>query len=140
MRRLMLVILAMLPVLGFEAMAVADASAAIPAWTTYRHDAARTGVDPDSTRPVTPSQAWQTPELDGEVYAQPLVYGRYVYVATENDSVYELDATTGAVVWANHLATPEPSSVAPPVGIGGSTVIGNPATGCPDPKSSANSS
>ena len=62
---------------------------------------------------MTPSQAWQTPALDGEVYAQPLPYGPYIYVATENDSMYKLDAATGAVVWSNHLATPEPSSVAP---------------------------
>jgi outer membrane protein assembly factor BamB len=89
------------------------ADAAVPAWTTYRHDAARSGLDPDSTSPVTPSQVWQTPELDGEVYGQPLVYGTYVYVATENDTVYKLDAASGAVVWTEHLATPEPSSSAP---------------------------
>jgi polyvinyl alcohol dehydrogenase (cytochrome) len=89
------------------------AAAAVPAWTTYRHDEARSGIDPDSTSPVTPAQAWQTPALDGQVYAQPLVYGSYVYVATENDSVYKLDAATGAVVWSQHLATPESSLAAP---------------------------
>jgi outer membrane protein assembly factor BamB len=47
------------------------------------------------------------------VYAQPLVYGSNVYVATENDSVYALDGATGALVWSVHLATPEPSSAAP---------------------------
>jgi outer membrane protein assembly factor BamB len=98
---------------GVEAMLGACATAAVPAWTTYRHDAARTGIDPDSANPVTPSRAWQTPPLDGEVYAQPLVYGPYVYVATENDTIYELDAVTGAVVWSKHLATPEPDSAAP---------------------------
>ena len=56
---------------------------------------------------------WQTPALDGEVYGQPLVHGSYVYVATENDTVYKLDAATGAPLWSMHLATPEPSSVAP---------------------------
>ncbi|HEY2772170.1 MAG TPA: PQQ-binding-like beta-propeller repeat protein, partial [Solirubrobacteraceae bacterium] len=90
-----------------------QAAAAVPAWTTYRHDAARSGNDPDSTSPVTPSQAWQTPALDGEVFGEPLVYGPYVYVATENDSVYKLDAATGGVVWSKHLATPEPSTLAP---------------------------
>jgi outer membrane protein assembly factor BamB len=111
----------------------AGASAAIPAWTTYRHDAARSGIDPDSTNPVTPTQAWQTPALDGEVYGQPLVYGAYVYVTTENDTVYKLDAASGAVVWSNHLATPEPSSAAPcgditpSIGITGTPVI-DPAT------------
>ena len=99
--------------LAVQAALGAYASAAIPAWTTYRHDAARSGIDPDSTSPLTPSQAWQTPALDGELYGQPLVYGSYVYVATETDSVYKLDAATGAVVWSEHLATPEPSLVAP---------------------------
>jgi polyvinyl alcohol dehydrogenase (cytochrome) len=99
--------------LAAQAVPGAYAGAAVPAWTTYRHDAARSGIDPDSTSPVTPSQAWQTPSLDGQVYAQPLVYGPYVYVATENDTVYELDAATGAVVWSRHLATPEDASVAP---------------------------
>jgi polyvinyl alcohol dehydrogenase (cytochrome) len=105
--------LVMAVVLAVQAVLGAYAGAAVPAWTTYRHDAARSGIDPDSTSPVTPSQTWQTPSLDGEVYAQPLVYGSYVYVATENDSVYELDAATGSVVWSRHLATPEPSSAAP---------------------------
>jgi len=115
------------PVLG------AQAGAAVPAWTTYRHDAARSGIDPDSTTPVTPSQTWQTPSLDGQVYAQPLVYGSRVYVATENDTVYELDAATGAVLWSTHLATPEPSSAAcqgdisPSIGITSTPVV-DPAT------------
>jgi polyvinyl alcohol dehydrogenase (cytochrome) len=102
--------------LAVQAVLSVGASAAVPAWTTYRHDAARSGIDPDSTSPVTPSQAWQTPALhglDGEIYAQPLVYGSYVYVATENDWVYKLNAATGAVVWPQHLGTPEPSSSAP---------------------------
>ena len=108
-----LALLVIAAVLGVQAVVVAYAQAAAPAWTTYRHDAARSGIDPDSTVPVTPAPAWQTPALDGEVYGQPLVYGAYVYVATENDTVYKLDAATGAVVWSMHLATPEPSSVAP---------------------------
>ncbi len=100
--------------LALAAVALTAASAgAAPAWTTYRHDAGQSGSDPDSTNPVTPGQAWQTPALDGEVYGQPLVYGSYVYVATENDTIYELDPATGAVQWANHLAAPEPSSAAP---------------------------
>ena len=107
--------LTLLPTLALALGATfgASAAAAVPAWTTYRHDAARSGIDPDSTSPVTPSEAWRTPALDGQVYAQPLVYGSFVYVATENDTMYELDAATGAVVWSSHLATPEPSSVAP---------------------------
>jgi polyvinyl alcohol dehydrogenase (cytochrome) len=134
MRWRFLLPLVMAVALAVQAVLGAYAAAAIPAWTTYRHDAARSGIDPDSTSPVTPSQAWQTPALDGEVYGQPLVYGSYVYVATENDSVYKLDAATGAVVWSEHLATPEPSSVAPcgditpSIGVTSTPVI-DPATG-----------
>jgi polyvinyl alcohol dehydrogenase (cytochrome) len=113
MARRLLLPFVMVAALAVQAVLGAYASAAVPSWTTYRHDATRSGVDPDSTRPVTPAQTWQTASLDGEVYAQPLVYGASVYVATENETVYKLDASTGAVVWARHLATPEPSSAAP---------------------------
>jgi len=113
MRWRLVVPLVMAVALGVEALLGAYALAAVPAWTTYRHDAARSGIDPDSASPVTPSQAWQTPALDGQVYGQPLVYGSYLYVGTENESVYKIDAATGAVVWSEHLATPEPSSMAP---------------------------
>ena len=65
----------------------APASGAVPAWTTYDHDAARSATDPDSGSPVPPTPAWSAPaQLDGPVYAQPLVYGSLVYVATENDT------------------------------------------------------
>jgi polyvinyl alcohol dehydrogenase (cytochrome) len=133
MRRLLLVSLITAAALTLEAVVGAYAGAAVPAWTTYRHDAARSGIDPDSTTPVTSAQVWQTPALDGEVYGQPLVYGAYLYIATENDSVYKLDAATGAVVWSEHLATPEPSSaapcgdIAPSLGITSTTVL-DPAT------------
>jgi hypothetical protein len=109
------------------------ASGAIPEWTTYRHDAARSGIDPDSTSPLPPSQLWQTTTLDGNIYTEPLVYGSHVYVATENDTIYSLDAATGAVAWQAHLGTPIPSSqpgsqlpcgdIQPTVGITGTPVI-----------------
>jgi len=70
---------------------------------------------------------WVSPALDGDVYAQPLVVGRRVIIATENDSVYSLDARTGAVVWRRHLGSPVPASSLPcgdvdPVGITGTPV------------------
>ena len=36
-----------------------------------------------------------------------------MYVATENDTVYALAATNGAVAWSVHLGTPVPSSILP---------------------------
>ncbi len=62
------------------------------------------------------------------VYAEPLVYHGRVYVATENDTVYALDQTTGTVAWRSHLGTPVPGSSLPcgdidPLGITGTPVI-----------------
>ena len=61
--------------LAVPALLAGSAGAAGAAWTTYRHDAARSGIDPDSTSPVTPSQAWQTPPLDGQVFGQKIQNG-----------------------------------------------------------------
>lgn len=110
------------------------AAAAAPAWTTYHHDAGRSGIDPDSTSAIAPSQVWQSTPLDGTVWAEPLVYGSRVYVVTENDTVYALDISTGAIVWQTHLATPVDASqmscgdIAPTVGITSTPVI-DPSTG-----------
>ena len=109
------------------------AGAVAPAWTTYRHDMLRSGIDPDSTSPVAPRQVWQTASLDGSIWGSPLVYGSRVYVATENDTVYALDSVTGAIVWQHHVATAVPSSelkcgdIDPTVGITSTPVI-DPAT------------
>src|SRR5947209_5019176 len=106
-----------------------SAAAAVPAWTTYRHDDGRSGVDPDSASPVAPARAWQSTALDGAMWSQPLLYGSRVYVATQNDTVYALDAATGAVVWQQHVATPVPSgqlpcgNISPVVGIISTPVI-----------------
>jgi outer membrane protein assembly factor BamB len=119
---------------GLALCALAGAArAAVPAWTTYRHDAAGSGIDPDSTSPVAPAQAWQA-ALDGKVYGEPLVYGSTVYAATENDTVYALNAATGAIAWQKHLATPVPSGqlpcgdISPTVGITSTPVL-DPASG-----------
>jgi len=42
----------------------------------------------------------------GQVYAQPLVVGSTVIVATENDRVYGLNAVTGAIIWKMRLGKP----------------------------------
>ena len=111
------------------------AVAASPAWTTYHRDGLRSGVDPDSSSPVPPAELWQTaPALDGDIYAEPLVYGSRVYVATENDSVYALDAVTGRVIWRRNVGTPvpdQPTSGCGDIGNVGitSTPVIDPATG-----------
>jgi outer membrane protein assembly factor BamB len=105
-----------------------QASAAIPAWTTYHHDGTRSGIDPDSTTPLPPAKLWHT-ELDGGAWAEPLVYGPYVYVATQNDTIYAIETATGKVHWEAHLATPVPSEeppcadIDPTVGVTSTPVI-----------------
>jgi outer membrane protein assembly factor BamB len=114
--------------LGLPVGFASSAQGAIPSWTTYHHDAARSGIDPESTSPLPPTKLWST-ELDGGVWAEPLVYGPYVYVATQNDTIYAIDAATGTVHWSAHVATPVPSGelpcgdIEPTVGITSTPVI-----------------
>jgi hypothetical protein len=102
-------------------------------WPTYGHDAARTGVDRSSPSVGSTHTAWTSPTLDGAVYAQPLILGDRVLVATENDSVYALDAASGHVLWKTNLGLPVPRSVLPcgnidPTGITGTPVV-DPSSG-----------
>ena len=75
------------------------------------------------------SPAWTSPALDGQLYGEPLVSGGRIYVATENDTVDALSASTGAVVWSTHVGTPVPAAslpcgdISPSVGITGTPVI-----------------
>ncbi len=101
-------------------------------WPTYHGDAARTGVVPGPAwTGVQP--AWSSDQLDGDVYAQPLVDRGRIIVATENDSIYALDAASGKVLWQTRLGDPMSGSSLPcgdidPSGITGTPVI-DPARG-----------
>src|SRR5262249_25252627 len=48
-------------------------SAAAGDWVTFGHDARRSGVDPTSPAAGRVAPAWTSAQLDGAVYAQPLV-------------------------------------------------------------------
>jgi outer membrane protein assembly factor BamB len=116
-------------------LGASSAIAAVPSWTTYDHDAARSATDPDSAAAVAPTAAWSGPApLDGTAWAQPLVYGSRVFVATENDTIYALDTATGAVVWQRSVGTPVPSGdlpcgdITPTVGITSTPAI-DPSSG-----------
>ena len=104
-------------------------SAAAPSWTVYHGDPAGSGVAASVTSVNVSSPAWTSPALDGSLYGEPLVSGGRVFVATENDTVYALSATTGAVVWSKHVASPVPSrslpcgDITPTVGITGTPVL-----------------
>ncbi len=106
--------------------------------TTASLNDLRTGWDPDEPE-LSPSvvggpdfgEVFRTP-VNGKVYAQPLVIGSTVIVATENDWVYGLNASTGAVEWSTSVGKPEPitncNNIVPNNGIT-STPVYDPATG-----------
>jgi hypothetical protein len=90
------------------------AAPALANWVTYQHDAARTGAA-DDTRGfgAGATAGWVSDDLDGNLYAQPLVAGDAVIAATEGDSIYSLDAQTGKVRWRTPLGDPVDGSTLP---------------------------
>ena len=134
--------------------------------TLYRYDAASSGVDPNETV-LTPANVVAgsfgkqfTTAVDGQVLAQPvymsgltITTGAYagtthnvVFVATENDSLYAIDAGNGQVLWQDSFlistsgvtsgvtVTTVPSGdvnsgdISPQIGITGTPAI-DPSTG-----------
>jgi outer membrane protein assembly factor BamB len=96
------------------------------AWPTYGRDFARTGVAAGVAAAGPLRVSWRA-HLDGAVYGQPLLVGTLVIAATENDSIYALDASTGQVIWRTHAGTPVPLDDLPcgnidPLGITGTPV------------------
>lgn len=99
------------------------------AWTVYHGNPTGSGVADGTVTFRAASHNWTSPPLDGQLYGEPLVARQRVFVATEDDTVYALDAGTGAVVWSTHLASPVPAGdlpcgdISPTVGITGTPVI-----------------
>jgi outer membrane protein assembly factor BamB len=97
-------------------------------WTTYHGDNCRSGFEP-MVGVTAVHQEWTAAvPLDGQVYAEPLVYRNTVFVATENNSVYAINASTGVGLWRTNLGAPVPGSALPcgdisPSGITGTPVI-----------------
>ena len=95
--------------------APASTAAATPSgqdadWPTYDRTADRSGVSVSSPAAGRVRSSW-TVSVDGPVYAQPLIIGSEVIIATENNTVYALNESTGAVRWSRHLASPVPSGL-----------------------------
>lgn len=80
--------------------------------TTASQDTLRTGWDQDepSLSPASVASGKFGPQfttnVDGQVYAQPLVVNNMLIAATENNNVYGLDPSTGrsggASAWVRH--------------------------------------
>ncbi|MDT4937166.1 MAG: hypothetical protein QOG80_837 [Pseudonocardiales bacterium] len=102
-------------------------------WPVDHGDNNRSGYNAAETPFVSLSRAFGV-TLDGAVYGSPIVVGRNVIVATENNTVYALDVTNGGQRWKVHLHDPAPTSALAcsgnisPSGISGSPAY-DPATG-----------
>ncbi|MGH8996369.1 MAG: PQQ-binding-like beta-propeller repeat protein [Acidimicrobiales bacterium] len=88
------------------------ASATAGDWTVYHHDPAGLGVA-GPIRLAHAHQAWVSPTLDGQLFGEPLVVGQTVVVATQNDTVYALNARTGRIRWSTHVGRPVQTSTLP---------------------------
>ncbi|MEV6329021.1 choice-of-anchor D domain-containing protein [Streptomyces sp. NPDC051909] len=108
--------------------------------TTISHDTFRTGWDrdepglaPDQVSSSDFGQQFST-TVDGQVYAQPIVVGSTLVVATENNKVYGLDAASGKVNWTKSTGAPWPAAaiscgdLVPNIGVT-STPVYDPASG-----------
>jgi polyvinyl alcohol dehydrogenase (cytochrome) len=91
--------------LALVLMAGATPAVGASSWPVYHGNAQRTGNDTSEPALLPAHQAWSH-HLDAAVYAQPLVFNGRVFAATENDTVYALDAHDGGVLWSRHLGTP----------------------------------
>jgi len=96
-------------------------------WPTYHGDLSRSGFVPDIPPYNSAHLSWRSVTLDGDVYAEPLVVGNNVLIATENDSMYDLDAGTGHVIWRTHFGTPVNGGDLPCGDINPSGITGTPA-------------
>jgi outer membrane protein assembly factor BamB len=101
-------------------------------WPTYHQTGARTGAVSSGPALGRVRRRWSTP-VAGAVYAEPLIVGQRVIVATADDSVYALNAGSGRRLWVARLGTPVAGSSLPcgdvdPSGITG-TPVADPRTG-----------
>ena len=82
-------------------------------WPMFHHDRTLSGCS-DSPAPLTNQTLWIDP-LDlpnGDCESAPTVVNGLVYVGSNDDNIYALDAATGAVVWKFLTGQPCESSPA----------------------------
>lgn len=82
-------------------------------WLSYHNDNSRDGYDGSLPTINSPAVAWSI-GVAGAVYSEPLFYNGNVYVATEGNEVYAINANTGSVEWSEFLGAPV-NSLIPPI-------------------------
>jgi outer membrane protein assembly factor BamB len=128
------------------------ASAATPIdITTYHYDNFRTGWNQSETT-LTPKKVASasfkmiaSTVLDDQVDAQPLILGNQpvngnsarevVYIATEANTIYAIDANTGAILLSKNFGAPVPRSTLPGQCTNGGPNLGINSTPAIDPAS-----
>lgn len=108
--------------------------------TTISADTLRTGWDQNESG-LAPAQVSSanfgqlfSTAVNGQVYAQPIVAGSTVVVATENNYAYGLDSATGAIKWSVNFGPSWPAAtigcgdLTPNIGVT-STPVYDPGTG-----------
>ena len=104
-------------------------ASSVATWPVYHGDAAGSGVAAGSATFHGATKSWTSRKLSGNIYGEPLVANGEVLVATENDVVYALRASSGGVVWSKRVGTPVPArklpcgNIRPKVGITSTPVI-----------------
>lgn len=118
-------------------------------YLTYRGDNTHQGQNTAETQLTTANvtathfeKAWAFTTADGQVYTQPIIAHNLViggvvrdvvYFATENDTAYALDASTGTQLWSASLRAGESAAsqtdvascndITPSIGVQGTPVI-----------------
>jgi Abnormal spindle-like microcephaly-assoc'd, ASPM-SPD-2-Hydin/PQQ-like domain len=124
---------------GTTGVALADDITASQNAMRTSWDSSEPNLSPTTVGTFSPAPRWNFP-VDGAVYAQPLVIGSTVIVATESDWVYGINAGTGAQLWATRLGSAYPiasdptfkgcTDLVPNIGVTGTPVYD--ATGTKD--------
>jgi hypothetical protein len=89
-------------------------------------------ITPELVSGGTFGRLWSTP-VEGQVYAQPLLDDGTLFVATEENDLYGLNPTSGAVQWSKNIGKPYKAAeikcgdLAPNIGVTATPVI-DPAT------------
>jgi outer membrane protein assembly factor BamB len=86
------------------------AGASNPAWTTAHGDPARSGNDTlDAGLAGMLAPSWTSDAISGRVYGEPLFFNGVVYVASQSNIIYALDAGTGHVLWQVNVGATWPA-------------------------------